>query len=698
MADRLDAIFSPRSIAVIGASRKEGKIGHTLMRNLIVNEYQGKLFPVNPNADSVWGVKAYPSILDVPDPVDLAIVSIPAEIALDAVEQCGKKGVKGLVVITAGFREIGPAGETRERRLRELCQQYDMALVGPNCMGVLNTHPNVRMDATFAPTPPLRGPISFLSQSGALGVAILEHARNLVLGLAMFASLGNRADVSGNDLLEMWEKDPDTRVILMYLENFGNPKNFVRIARRVTKSKPVVAVKAGRTEAGSRATTSHTGSLGESDVAAEAVFTQTGVLRADSIEELFDCAMGFSKQPLPRGKRVAIVSDAGGPAIMCTDFLVQHGMELAALAPETVEGMRPHATPEATLKNPMDLTAAAGEAGYRQAVGLLLKDPGVDALIVIYVPPVPTEEIAIAKAIVEASTGSDKTILCNFLGRSENSPGFVYLVENGIPAYLFPEDAAKTLAVMHRYKEYLKRDEGEFRRFDADREAARRIVEGAKAAGRTRLREAEAMDLLRAYGFQTAATRMCKDAEEVVKAAREIGFPVVLKAVGPKLVHKTDYGAVALDLRAGPELRDACVRMDKALRKAGVERDGFLVQELVKGGKETILGMTRDKVFGPLLAFGLGGIYVEWLKDIAFGLAPLTDADAMRMVRSIRTFPMLEGVRGETPSDVPALVDALQRLSALVTDLDDIMEIDLNPVAALEKGKGCKVIDARIVL
>lgn len=698
MGDPLDPIFRPRSVAVIGASRTKGKFGYTLMKNLITNEYQGKLFPVNSAADSVWGVKAYPSVLDIPDAVDLAIISIPADAALEAAEECGKKGVRGLIVIAAGFREIGAVGEERETRLKDIARKYGMKLVGPNCMGIINTNPEVQLDATFAPTTALRGEISFLSQSGALGVAILEHARNLRLGFAKFVSLGNKADVSGNDLLTSWENDPDTKVILMYLENFGNPKNFVRIARRVTKKKPVVAVKSGRTEAGGIATVSHTGSLGGSDVAAEAVFHQTGVLRAESIEELFDCAMAFSKQPLPKGRRVAIVSDAGGPAIICTDALIQYGMQLATLSDATIEGMRPHAPPQSTLRNPMDLTAAAGEPGYRRAVELVMRDPNVDAVVVIYVPPLPTEEIAVAKAIVEAARGSEKTILCNFLGRSENSPGFAHLVENGIPAYIFPEDAAKALATMARHKDYLERDEGEFRRFDVDREAGRRIVEAAKASGRTRLREAETMDLLRAYGLRTADSRVCRSAEEAAKAAHEIGYPVVVKATGPDLVHKTEYGAVALDLRTGPEIRDACTKMERNLRKAGMAWDGFLVQEYVKGGKETILGMTRDKVFGPLLAFGLGGIYVEWLKDVAFGLAPLTDADAMRMVRSIRTYPMLEGVRGETPSDVPALTEALQRLSALVTDLDDVMEIDLNPVVALEKGKGYKVIDARILL
>ena len=698
MADRVEPIFFPRSIAVIGASRHKGKVGYAILRNLLVNEFQGTLYPVNPNADSVQGIKAYPSIGDVPDPVDLAIVTVPADAALEAVEACGKKGVRGLVVITAGFREIGGVGAEREKRLVELVKRYGMVLVGPNCMGVINTHPDVQMDATFAPTPPLRGHISFLSQSGALGVAILDHARNLKLGFAKFASLGNKADVSGNDLLVSWEDDPETKVILMYLENFGNPRNFVRIARRVTKKKPIVAVKAGRTEAGSRATVSHTGSLGGSDIAAEAAFTQTGVLRANSIEELFDYAMAFARQPLPKGKRVAIVTDAGGPAIMCTDFLIENGMEIATLSEATVASMRGWAPPEASLRNPVDLIASAGAAEYRKAVQAVLRDEGVDAVIVIYVPPIVTEEVAVASAIVEAARGSPKTVLCNFLGRSEESPGFVELVTNSIPSYLFPESAARTLAAMYRHRAYLERDEGTFPAFEVDRPAAGRILAAAKAAGRTRLHETEAMDLLQAYGFTTANTRIAKDADAAVAAAVAIGFPVVVKAVGPALVHKTESGAVALDLRDERDVRAACARIAKRLEKSKVPWDGFVVQEFVKGGRETILGMVRDKVFGPLLAFGLGGIYVEYLKDIAFGLAPLTDMDARRMIRSIRTYPMLEGVRGEAPSDIPALEDALARLSVMVTDLPDIQEVDLNPVAALEKGMGVRVLDARIVL
>lgn len=698
MGDRLDPIFSPRSVAVIGASRHKGKVGYAILHNLIANEYQGTIYPVNPHAHSVHSIKAYPSVLDVPGPVDLAIITVPADAAMVAVEQCAKKGVKGLVVITAGFREIGGVGEERERRLKELVRSNGIAMVGPNCMGVINTHPDVQLDATFAPTPPRRGPISFMSQSGALGVAILDHAKNLNLGFAKFVSLGNKTDVSGNDLLMSWEDDPDTGVILMYIENFGNPRNFARLARRISKKKPLIAVKSGRTDAGGRATVSHTGSLGGSDVAVEAVFQQTGVIRAYSIDELFDYAMAFTRLKPPKGKRVAIVTDAGGPAIMCTDALIELGLEMAVLGPRTVAAMKRWAPPEASLRNPVDLIASAGAEEYRKAVEAVLADENVDAAIVIYVPPVVTHEVDIARAIWEAAKTSKKPLLCNFLGRSEESPGFVELVQHDVPSYLYPESAARTLAALWRYHEYVTRKDGEFPDLAVDSKKGAAILDAAKAGNRKRLTEWEALDLLAAYGFSTAKTRFVKDAKGAEAAAKEIGFPVVLKAVGETLVHKTERKAVAVDLRDVKELSSEIAKMGKRLAKAGVTVDGYLVQEYVKGGKETILGMTRDKVFGPLLAFGLGGVYVEYLKDVAFGLAPITDEDAKRMVESIKTYPLLAGVRGEKPSDVAALEDALLRLSRLAHDFEEIKEVDLNPVIALENGKGCRVVDARIVL
>src|SRR5438093_94546 len=539
-AEGLDAIFSPRSIAVIGASRHRGKIGYEILRNLIVNEYQGILYPVNPNATGIHGIRAYPRISDVPDPVDLAVITVPADLAVDAAKACGEKGVRGLVVITAGFREIGGVGVERESRLLRICESYGLTLIGPNCMGVINTHPDVRMDATFAPTPPLRGGISLVTQSGA-------------------------------------------------------------------------------------------------------------------IEELFDLAMAFSLQPLPRGDRVAIVSDAGGPAIMCVDELVAQGLRLAELSPATQAFMRSWAPAEASLRNPVDLTPQGTLEDYRRALEAVLADSGVDAAIAIYVPPVRVDEVDVARAVWQAAEAHAKPVLCNFLGRSEDSPGFVELVSHGVPSYLFPESAARSLAAMYRHGQYRKRDEGTERTFTVDRDGAAAILARAAQEGRSRLLNDEANAVLAAYGIQTAKARLVRRLEDLSPAAKEIGFPVVLKAVGPEIVHKTELQAVALGLRDDKELLDAASRMERRLRQRHVVLDGFLVQEFVEGGKEVILGMTRDRVYGPLLLFGLGGIYVEYLKDVSFGLPPLTDRDAIRMIESIRTYPLLRGVRGEPARDVPAL-------------------------------------------
>jgi acetyltransferase len=696
--DGLEAIFYPKSIAVIGASRHPGKIGYEILRNLIVNEYQGILYPVNPNAIGIHGIRAYPSILEVPDPVDLAVITVPADLAVEAAEACGKKRVRGLVVITAGFREVGGPGVEREARLLEICRTHGLTMVGPNCMGVINTHPDVRMDATFAPTPPLRGGISLVTQSGALGIAILEHAKSLGVGFAKFCSLGNKAQVSLNDLLQDWRDDPDTKIILAYIENFGNPKNFVQIARATTKEKPVIAVKSGRSEAGSRAAASHTGSLGGSDLAAEAVFAQTGVLRAASIEELFDLAMAFSLQPLPRGNRVAVVSDAGGPAIMCVDELVAQGLRLADLAPATQAFMRTWAPAEASLRNPIDLTPQGRLEDYRRALEAVLSDDGVDAAIAIYVPPVRIDEVEVARALWQTAKAHSKPVLCNFLGRSEASPGFVELVAHGVPSYLFPESAARSLAAMYRYGRYRERDEGEVRTFPVDRARAGAVLARAREEGRHQLRSDDANELLDAYGIRTAKARFVRRIEDLGPAAKEIGHPVVVKAVGPEIVHKSELQAVELGLRDEKELVEAASRMERRLRQRHLVTEGFLVQEFIEGGKEVILGMSRDKVYGPFLVFGLGGIYVEYLKDVSFGLPPLTDRDAIRMIESIRTYPILRGVRGEPARDVAALQDAILRLAALVSDFDSIQEMDLNPVLALEQGRGYRVVDARVML
>jgi acetyltransferase len=699
MADHdLDLIFSPRSVAVVGASRNPGKIGYEIVHNLIINEYRGRVYPVNPKAQAIHGLPCYPSVLALPEPVDLAIITIPAANALPAIEECGRKGIKGLIVISAGFREIGGVGLDRERELLAIVQRYGMTMIGPNCMGIINAHPDVQLDATFAPTPPLRGHVSLITQSGALGVAILEHAKSLGLGFAKFCSLGNKAQVSLNDLLSAWKEDPETKLIAAYIENFGNPKNFVRIAREVTKRKPVIAVKAGRSEAGGRATASHTGSLGGSDLAAEAVFNQTGVLRANSIEELFDLTMAFSLQPLPQGNRVAVISDAGGPAIMAVDELSAQGLQLAEFTEATEASMKAWAPPDASVKNPIDLTPEGSLDDYRKALEAVLADPNVDAAIAVYVPPVRTDEVEWARVVWTAAAKFKKPVLCNFLGRTAESPGFMELVEHSLPSYLYPENAARALAAMYRYAQYLKRDEGHVRTFEVARAKAGAILDEALGQERTRLTEIEAVEFLEAYGLTTARARLCKDVDSAARAARDLGYPVALKAVGQKLLHKTELRAVVLDVRDERALRLEGMRLLHRMETQGIQPEGILVQEYISRGKEVILGMTRDKVYGPFLVFGLGGVYVEYMKDVSFGLPPLTDEDAYRMIRAIRTYPLLAGVRGEPPRDIDALAEAILRFSQLVLDFDQIQEIDLNPIESLEQGKGYRAVDARVIL
>jgi acetyltransferase len=664
MLRRLIPIFNPKSIAVIGASRKKGKIGRELLHNLIDYEYQGKIFPVNPYAEEVHSIPAYPSILDVPDEVDLAVVIVPAERVLDVVKNCGKKGVKGIIMITAGFKETGPKGAKLEEELHKILKKYDISMVGPNCMGVINTSENVSMNATFAPTHPLRGRISFMSQSGALGAAILDHADNIKVGFAKFVSLGNKTDVSGNDLLMDWEDDPDTDIILMYIESFGNPRNFVRIARSVTAKKPIVALKSGRTEAGAAAAASHTGALAGLDAATDALFEQCGVLRVSSIEELFDIAIAFENQPLPKGNRIAVVTNAGGPAIMTVDALVGAGLKLAELGDRTRKKLEDILPEEASTKNPVDMVAAAGPEEYSGVMNAVLADRRVDAVITIFVPPIVTKEIEIAESIVKSAKRYKKPVLSCLLGRTEDSPGFVHLTDNKVPSYIFPESAVKSISSMVKYREYLEREKGKVKAFRVDRKIPKKIINRVKREKRTWLAEMEAFDVLEAYGFTTVTTEVVSTLEEVKKAAKKIGYPVVIKACGEGIIHKTEIG----------------------------------VQEMVTGGKEVILGMKDDEHYGPIVMFGTGGIYVEYLKDVAFRLAPLTDVDANRMVKSIQSYPILEGVRGEKASDVDSLIDSILRLSQLAVEFDEIEQMDINPIMLFSKGDGYKIVDVRIAI
>jgi acetyl coenzyme A synthetase (ADP forming)-like protein len=692
----LDAILRPRSIAVIGASRRPGTIGYQIVDNLIRHGYEGVIYPVNPNARAIHSVPAYPSVKDVPGPVDLAMVVVPKDLVLDVVDECGERGIKGLVVISAGFREVGEQGAHLEAELMDRVRAYGMRLVGPNCMGVLSTAPEIRMNATFAPTMPPSGPVSLMSQSGAMGVTILDYASEYGIGIHDFVSVGNKPDVSGNDLIEYWAGDDRTRVVLMYLENFGNPKKFNRLARRITKTKPIVVVKAGRTGVGARAASSHTGALAGADVAVDALLGQSGVIRVDTVEDLFDLAMAFDELPVPAGNRVAIVTNAGGPGIIIADACEARGLEVVPLAEGTQAALRRVLAEEASVRNPVDMIASATPESYRLVLDRVLEDEGIDAAIAAFVPPLGVRQEDVAQAIVDAKEGHEKPVLAVLMGRQGLPQGRAELHEAGVPAYIFPESAAKALAAMYRHRRWLEEPEGEFREFAVDRDAVETILTEAREAGTEHLSGPEALAVFRAYGIPVLESRIVSSAEAAAAAAEEIGFPVVMKVESADVVHKTDVGGVVVDLRTAEEVRieyDAMVnRVRKARPEAGI--DGVLLQRFVRGGRETIIGGTTDPTFGPLLMFGLGGVYVEALQDVVFRVHPLTDTDARSMVRSIRGYRVLEGVRGEPPSDQDAVAEVIQRVSQLMGENPDIVELDINPYLVQEQGG--VALDARI--
>ncbi len=681
----LDSILRPRSIAIIGASRHPNTIGYQILDNLIRYGFNGALYPVNPKAEVIHSIRAYPSVAAIPDPVELAIVVVPKDLVLAAAEECGKKGVKGLVVITAGFAEVGGEGVERERRLVEIVRRYGMRMVGPNCMGVLNSAAEFSMNATFAPTMPPYGPVGFISQSGAMGLSILDYAEELGIGIHQFVSVGNNADVSGNDLLLYWADDAAIRVILMYLESFGDARRFFQIARKLTRKKPIFVVKAGRTAVGARAASSHTAALAGTDLAADALMEQCGVVRAQTVEELFDYAMAFPRLPLPKGDRVAIISNAGGPAIILADACESAGLRVAELAPETQEAIRAQVPEEAAVRNPVDLIASATAETFGNVVALVLQDPNIDAMIVsVAPPPLKGQAGDVAEAIVQATAKRrDIPVMAVLLGRQGVSAGMRNLLRAGMPGYIFPESAARALAAMNRYRKWLERPEGTELQFPADAARVAGIVERARSERREKLTEAEALQVLDAYGIPTVPWRQVLSEDEAVAAARELGHPVVLKVISRAIVHKSDVGGVVVGLSSEREVREGYRRMlQRVQERAGVAAEAVLVQRMIPGGRETIVGSARDPRAGPLIMFGLGGVAVEVLKDVVFRVHPLTDVDAREMVRAIRGYPLLEGVRGEAAVDVVALEEILQRVSQLVGEHEAILDMDINPLVS----------------
>ena len=692
-AHSLDPVFSPRSIAVVGASRNRESIGFALLHNLVNNQFNGTIFPVNPHAASIHSLKAYPSVADIPDPVDLAVIMVPKLLVPGVVDQCLEKGVRGLVVITAGFAETGEEGAAMERQLRETVRAGGMRMIGPNCMGVINTEPAVSLDATFSPTPARRGSIGFVSQSGALGVAVLNAAADLSLGLTQFVSMGNKADVSGNDLLEYWEDDPTTRVICMYLESFGNPRRFTEIAKRVTRKKPILIVKSGRTAEGARAASSHTGAIAGADLPVSAFLEQCGVLRANTISELFDIARALDRCPLPGGNRVAILTNAGGPAIMATDACVNLGLEIAELSTATKQALADFLPAEASVGNPVDMIASATPEGYARALKILLADDGVDMLIVINVKPLVGNPIAVMNEVGRALPGENKPVVAVMMATEEFHEE-VKARPDLPPVYHFPESAARALAKLVRYSAYRQRPlDQQIPAYEVDDAAVAKLV----AAGRSGyLPPDKAFQLLETYGIPVARWQVASGAKEVARAAEEIGYPVVVKATAEELVHKSDLGGVKVDLRSPEELEQAVQEIRGSLAEAGIAAEQFLVQEMAKGGHEVIFGITTDPRFGPLLMFGLGGRYVEVFRDVRFGVTPLTPYEASEMIRGIQGFTLLEGVRGEAGADLARLEEILLRVAQLAQRHPQIQELDINPFLAGADLDSSKALDVRI--
>jgi acetyl coenzyme A synthetase (ADP forming)-like protein len=684
----MKAFFEPRVVAVVGANRERGRIGSEILHNLLDAGFTGTVVPVHPTATEVQGLPAYPRVVDVPMPVDLAVIVVPAAHVLDAVDDCLAKSVRAICVISAGFGESGPAGRDLEAVLLERIRRAGCRLIGPNCMGLLNTDPAVRLNATFSPVYPPEGGVAMSTQSGALGLAILDYAKQLGIGISSFVSVGNKADVSGNDLIQYWADDPHTSVILLYLESFGNPKKFSEIARRVARIKPIAAVKSGRSGAGSRAASSHTGALASSDTVVDALFHQAGVIRTDRLEELFDVAALLSHQPVPRGRRVAILTNAGGPGILAADACEANGLELPALSDAACAELRSFLPAAASVGNPVDMIASATPDQYRRALAAVLRDDNVDSVIAIFIPPLVTDPDDVASAIAEsAKTVEGKPVLGVFM-RAGAAPQKLA----PIPSYAFPESAALALARVTAYGEWRVRPAGEAPVLDRfDRDAIRRRIDGALARGGGWLPQEEAHALLAAAGIETAASSVVKNADEAVRAAAGLGYPVALKALGPALLHKTERRAVALNLRDEAALRDAVADFRA---RFGADLAALLVQRMVPAGVEMIVGAMQDPLFGPLIACGSGGVLVDVLADTAFRLHPLSTSDARDMVDGLRGVRLLRGYRNAPPADEAALHGVLLRVSELVAVCPEIQELDLNPVIVLPSG-ACAV-DVRI--
>ncbi len=708
----LDAIFSPESVAIIGASNTPGKVGHDIFANILSGRYQGTLYPVNPKAKSILSVKAYPSITDIPDRVDLGIIILPPQASLAAVEEGIKKGIKGFVIVSSGFREVGGEGLEIEEKIVSVCRAAGVRLVGPNCLGVINPIPTVSLNASFSGRMPAPGNISFISQSGALCTAVLDFAADRDIGFSKFISIGNKADVDELDLLQYFHEDPDTAVVMLYIEELRKGVEFISAVKEITsgaRPTPVLAIKSGRTKAGAMAAASHTGALAGRDAVYDAIFKQAGIIRADSIDELFDYAnvfaykqeskLGKRMRILPKGNRVAIVTNAGGPGILATDMTVSSDLVLAEFQKDTIEDLASHLPLTANIHNPIDVIGDASYDRYENALRAVIRDNGVDGALVILTPQSMTNALGTAQAIVRVARGAQKPIICCFMGIVDVSAGVKYLQENGYPVYRFPENAAKAFGVLYRYSHWLNREHLPQFALTHDRDGAAAIIARSLAQGEAHLCESDCVGMLKCYGFNVLPSQLAKTENEAADIAEGMNFPVVMKIVSGQILHKTEVHGVVVGIKNRAEAQTAFHDIIENAKKfrPDAEIDGVMVQKMAMQGEEVILGMNRTN-FGPLLMFGLGGIFVEVFQDVVFRLAPILRNEAHRMVQQIKGYKLLMGFRGRPKADIEALEKAVVSLSNMVVNHPEIKEMDINPLMAYREGEGTTVADCRIIL
>ena len=696
----LDAVFCPKSVAVLGVTSTPNTVPYDIFHNILSSGYQGTVYPVAPGKRSICAVLAYRYVLDIQEEVDQAVIVFPANVVDRALEQCGQKGVKSAIIISAGFREVGPKGFEREKRLKDICAKYGIAMIGPNCLGVINTDPEVQLNASFARKMPEAGRIAFLSQSGALCTAVLDYAREKHIGFSKFVSFGNKAGVTEIDLFDYLHQDPQTDVILLYLEELRDGRGLIEAARRVThgpNAKPILAIKSGRTPQGADAAASHTGSLAGEDAVCDAVFREAGIIRVNSIEEMFNSAVLYAYQPMPAGNRLAIVTNAGGPGVMATDAAVRCGLSVPRLAAETMEKMQGVLPASANLKNPVDVIGDARADRYIAALEAVVQDPNIDQTLVILTPQSMTDIESIARGICKFHETADKPIACSFMGAADVGPGIKLLQKAHIPHYILPEWACDAMAYIQRIRQWREQPMAEFERLPVDQAAARAILDGSDAGY---LDEDKALAVLAAYGMPVPEYRLCTTADEATAFAETIGYPVVVRVVSPQVIHKSEVQGIALNLTDAKAVREAFARIHRHVSKVVPQAEirGMLVRGMIPPGYELILGAKRDPAFGATLMFGLGGIYVELFSDVTFALAPIDTATAGRMVRQVRAFKLLQGARGKPPADVKSIEEFLMRLGQLVADFDRIAELDINPLIAGHGQGGNFVADVRIRL